>query len=87
MTIRQVALASNLGLDFNVMPKWGLNGTYTEVFMDKPVALEFADHVTSLGGKVETARLGGKFYVCWTGKYVDTQAWRKARLQKQGTPK
>lgn len=83
MTIRKLEVASNVGLDFKAMPQWGLNGTYTEVFMDKPVALEFANHLVGMKASVETARLGGKFYVCWTGKYVDTQAWRKARLQRK----
>ncbi len=51
--------------------------------MDKPIALEFAQHLVELKATVETARLGGKFYVSWTGKYIDTQAWRKQRLQRK----
>lgn len=83
MTIRQIQVASNANLDFAQLPQLGLNGTYTEVFMDKPVALQFAQHALDLKCKVETARLGGKFYVSWTGKYLDRAAWTKQRLAQK----
>lgn len=83
MSIRQVEIAGNADLEFKPMPQWGLNGTYTEVFTDKPVALEFANHLVGLKASVETARQGGRFIVSWTGKYIDTQAWRKQRLQRK----
>lgn len=86
MSIRQIQVATdaNANLDFKSIPQFGINGTYTEIFVDKPVAKEFAEMLLSKKAKVWTANNRGKFQVSWDGTYVDTNKWRKERLAKKG---
>lgn len=83
--IPQIVVAdANANLDFKSIPQFGINGTYTMMFRDKPVAKEFAEMLLTKKAKVWTANNRGQFQVSWDGLYVDTDKWRKERLAKKG---
>ncbi len=85
MSIQQIEVANaNANLDFKSIPTFGINGTYTVMFRDKPVAKEFAEMLLTKKAKVWTANNRGEFQVSWDGPYVDTDKWRKDRLRAKG---
>jgi hypothetical protein len=73
-----ISVSADNDLSFPKVGPYGINGTYSTMFMSSPeLAQGFVDYLEEIGiKKIYTGRYGNEYLVGWEGKYIDVAAWK-----------